>query len=162
MLKGGIRDLVLTRNLVRQELLKPMDITDSITDLKQRNRIFGEPPTLDQFLEPTEEHEIGQSLRFEGGDTAIAAAVTQEIAEKNSEVIEVDSDNEDEDTEPEISRKEALELCSRLEGACLQLGDARSAVSLTLISQLRLFRAHIRREELLHGRQTTLDTFFTS
>ncbi|KIK78833.1 hypothetical protein PAXRUDRAFT_162951, partial [Paxillus rubicundulus Ve08.2h10] len=51
-------------------------VSDSISQLKGRNCIFGEPPTLDQFLEPFEEQEIGDSLEFEGGDNAIVDAVS--------------------------------------------------------------------------------------
>jgi hypothetical protein len=49
--------------------------------LKARNRIFGELPSLDEFLEPVEEQKVGDSLAFEGGDKAIVAAVKREMAE---------------------------------------------------------------------------------
>jgi hypothetical protein len=62
--------------------------------LKTRNRIFGEPPSADEFLEPAEEQQVGES--FEGGDEAIIAVVRQEMAEKAGHVIEVDSEEEDE------------------------------------------------------------------
>ncbi|OJA17091.1 hypothetical protein AZE42_08991 [Rhizopogon vesiculosus] len=51
-----------------------------LQDLRYRNTIFGEPPSLDEFLEPAEEQEVGDSLEFEGGDKAIAAAVKQELS----------------------------------------------------------------------------------
>ncbi|KAG1729323.1 uncharacterized protein EDB91DRAFT_1159667 [Suillus paluster] len=139
------------------------EITTSLQDLKTRNRIFGEPPSLDEFLEPVEEQEVVDSLAFEGGDKAIVAAVKREIAEKVGEVIEVESD-EDEDTqaEPEFSRAETLGLCQQLEGACLQFGNADPTLPLELLKQIRLFRAHLRRDELLHGTQTTIDSYFIS
>ncbi|KAG1734392.1 uncharacterized protein EDB91DRAFT_1296928 [Suillus paluster] len=116
------------------------EITTSLQDLKTRNRIFGEPPSLDEFLKPVEEQEVGDSLAFEGGDKAIVAAVKQEIAEKVNKVIEVESD-EDEDTqaEPEFSHAETLGLCQWLEGACLQFGNADPTLPLELLKQIRLF-----------------------
>ncbi|KAH0836315.1 hypothetical protein J3R83DRAFT_7864 [Lanmaoa asiatica] len=114
-----------------RETSKPSN-RNSRTGLKRRNLIFGEPLTLDEFLEPAEEQEVGRSFQFEGGDEAIVAAVRQEMAEKQGQVIEVDSDDEDEDMEPEpeMSRAEILALCQKLESACLQLGDATPSVSL--------------------------------
>jgi hypothetical protein len=133
------------------------EVAASIQDLKTRNRIFGEPPSMDEFLEPAEEQQVGES--FEGGDEAIIAVVRQEMAEKAGQVIEVDSEEED-DPQPEVSRMEMLALCQRLEGSCLQFGNADSTVPLDLVKQIRLFRAHLRREELLHGTQTTIDSYF--
>ncbi|KAJ8589440.1 hypothetical protein M405DRAFT_862157 [Rhizopogon salebrosus TDB-379] len=88
------------------------EVTTSLQDLKARNRIFGELPSLDEFLEPVEEQKFGDSLAFEGGDKAIVAAVKREMAEKVDEVIEVESaEDEDSQAEPEVSRAEALGLC---------------------------------------------------
>jgi hypothetical protein len=87
----------------------------------------------------------------------------QEMAEKVGEVIEVESDaDEDSQAEPEVSRVEALGLCQRLEGACLRFGNADPTLPLELLKQIRLFRAHLRRDELLHGTQTTIDSYFIS
>jgi hypothetical protein len=56
------------------------EVSKSISELKGRHRIIGEPATLDQFLEPSEEEEIGDSLssEFEGleGDSTIVAVVS--------------------------------------------------------------------------------------
>ena len=47
------------------------------------------------------------------------------MAEKVGEVIEVESDeDEDSQAEPEVSRAEALGLCQRLEGVYLQFVNA--------------------------------------
>jgi hypothetical protein len=135
------------------------EVATSLKDLKSRNRIFGEPPSLNDFLEPAEEQEVGDSLEFEGGDKDIVAAVKQELAERVGEVIEIESD-EEEDPEPEVSRAETLALCQRLEGACLQFGNADSPLPLELLKQIRLFRAQLRRDEQLHGKQTTIDAYF--
>jgi hypothetical protein len=63
-----------------------------------RNRIFGEPPSVDEFLEPAEEQQVGEF--FESGDEAIIAVVRQEMAEKAGQVIGVDSEEEDESRPP--------------------------------------------------------------
>ena len=85
------------------------------------------------------------------------------MAKKVGEVIEVESDkDEDTQAEPELSRTETLGLCQWLEGACLQFGNADPTLPLELLKQIRLFRAHLRRDELLHGMQTTIDSYFIS
>jgi hypothetical protein len=45
--------------------------------LKTRDHIFGELPSVDEFLEPAEGQQVGES--FEGGDEAIIAVVRQEM-----------------------------------------------------------------------------------
>lgn len=88
------------------------EVSSYLTELKSRNRIFGEPMALDNFLEPAEEAEVPDPLDFSGGDEAIVAQVHQEIAEGNGEVIEVESEDECE-AEQEISATETLALCKR-------------------------------------------------
>ena len=135
------------------------EVATSIQDLKTRNRIFGEPPSVDEFLEPAKEQQVGES--FEGGDEAIIAVVKQEMAEKAGQVIEVESESDEEDDpQPEVSRAEMLGLCQRLEGGCLQFGNADSTVPRDFMKQIRLFQAHLRCEELLHRMQTTIDSYF--
>ncbi|OJA17654.1 hypothetical protein AZE42_13626 [Rhizopogon vesiculosus] len=106
---------------------------------------------------PAEEQQPGES--FENGDEAIATVVKQEMAEKAGQVIEVESDEEG-DPQPEVSRAEMFALCQRLEGVCLQFGNADSTVPLDFMKQSRLFRAYLQREELLHGTQTIIDSYF--
>lgn len=79
-------------------------------DLRAHKRIFGEPLSLDECLEQAEEQEVRETLEFEGGDNAIIAAVNREMAEKVGEVIEVESD-EDEDAEPVVSYTVTECLC---------------------------------------------------
>ncbi|KAG2062604.1 hypothetical protein BDR04DRAFT_1123830 [Suillus decipiens] len=52
-------------------------------------------PTLEELLDPAEEREIGEGPAFEGGDKAIADEVRHEIAVARSEIIEIDSDDDD-------------------------------------------------------------------
>ncbi|KAH0835531.1 hypothetical protein J3R83DRAFT_9224, partial [Lanmaoa asiatica] len=145
--------------------LSKMDVIQSISDLQARNRIFGTPPTLDEFLEPKEEAEkkkqrLGISVSADifdgpGGDKAIVAEVVQEVAEKNNEVIEIDDDDDDEISKPDISRTETINLCEKLMEACLQHGDSSSDLPLNLLTNLRHFHVCLRREKFLHARQTT-------
>ncbi|KAG2159188.1 uncharacterized protein EDB93DRAFT_1325221 [Suillus bovinus] len=48
------------------------DLMQSVNDLKAHNHIFGQLPTLEELLDPTEEREVGEYPAFEGGDKAIA------------------------------------------------------------------------------------------
>ncbi|KIK77606.1 hypothetical protein PAXRUDRAFT_166325, partial [Paxillus rubicundulus Ve08.2h10] len=91
------------------------------------------PPTLNQFLGPSEEDEIGNSMEFEGRDKAIVAAVSQEMAEKRGEVVEVELDDKDMEPAIEVSCAEVPNLCQQLENTCFQLGDANSSTSLDLV-----------------------------
>jgi len=77
----------------------------SVDNLKERNRIFGKLPTIDELLDPAEERDMGESPTFEGGDEEIADAVCREVAVSNDEVINVDSDdgNSDDDDDTPVS-----------------------------------------------------------
>ena len=77
----------------------------------------------------------------------------------NNEVIEIDSDDEDEPRKPDISHAETINLCEKLMEACLQHRDSSSDLPLNLLTHLRHFCVCLRQEELLHARQTTLDAF---
>ncbi|KAG0694591.1 hypothetical protein DFH29DRAFT_959498 [Suillus ampliporus] len=135
-------------------------LMQSVRELQARNRIFGTLPTTDELLDPAEERDKGEFSAFEGGDSSIADTVRHEIAVANGEVIEVDSDEDDDDeVDPSITRKDILDLCQQLEVGCMQYGDPQ--FSLDLSSQLRKFRANLRREELLNARQTSLERFFS-
>ncbi|KAH7929555.1 DDE-domain-containing protein [Leucogyrophana mollusca] len=136
------------------------DLMDSVENLKNRKRIIGQPPTVDEILAPVEEKEVGDSVhRFEGGDTAIVAEAQRQLAVERGEVIEVDSDDEDdEDKAPVLSHADLTRICEQLEVACISYGDSES--SLDLSRHLRRFRALIRHDELMNARQTTLNSFW--
>ena len=40
------------------------EVTASVTNLKARNRIFGEPLSLDEFLQPAKEREVERFPRI--------------------------------------------------------------------------------------------------
>ena len=93
----GLKIRIPARPVVPQLDALEKDVTQSISDLQAHKHIFGTPPTLDEFLEPKEEAETRDSAAADivngpGGDQAIVAEVVQETAEKNNEVIEIDSD----------------------------------------------------------------------
>jgi hypothetical protein len=46
------------------------------------------------------------------------------------------------------------------EAGSLQFGNADSTVPLDFVKQSRLLRAYLRRDELLHRTQTTIDSYF--
>jgi hypothetical protein len=96
---------------------------------------------MDKFLKPAEEQEVGDCV-FEGGDKEIVAAVGWEMAGKWGEVIEVESD-EEEDIEPEISHAKTLALYQQLERACLQFGNANLTLLFELLKQIHLFHAEL-------------------
>ncbi|KAJ6586675.1 hypothetical protein B0H10DRAFT_1961637 [Mycena sp. CBHHK59/15] len=85
----------------------------------------------------------------------IVAYVRHEEAVARGEVIEVDdSDEEEEDESQDIGTAEVLKLCQTLEKVCLSKGDPEQSMELT--RALRIFRGHVKREELLNSRQMTL------
>ncbi|KAF9230295.1 hypothetical protein BU15DRAFT_69315 [Melanogaster broomeanus] len=95
-----------------------MTLMTSITALQQRNRVFGEPLSLEEILDPAEEREISSSGSSTGvaTDKAIAALVRWETVAAHGDVIEVDSDSDDdEDPGPTslASHEKVVELCYR-------------------------------------------------
>ena len=72
------------------------DLMSSIKILKSRNRIFGSLATIEELISPPKEHENEdnpQSLN----DNEIVAQVHYEKAFKQGEIIEVESEEEEED-----------------------------------------------------------------
>jgi hypothetical protein len=123
-----------------------------VPELKERKCIIGTPPTLEEILNLPEELGIGEDMfTFEGGDAEIVATVQQQLAVERGEieVIEVDSDESDDDEDtPQASSAEVQALCVGHGG------------SLDLQRQLRQFRGTLRRDELLNTKQVQIDTFF--
>ncbi|KIJ47446.1 hypothetical protein M422DRAFT_248844, partial [Sphaerobolus stellatus SS14] len=84
-------------NPPQQLVALEQDLEKTVAELKKRNRITGSPLTLEEMLNPVLEREIGDSCyRFEGGDQEIVEQVKHEMAIQSGEVIEVDSDSEEE------------------------------------------------------------------
>ncbi|KAG2101876.1 uncharacterized protein F5147DRAFT_776530 [Suillus discolor] len=118
------------------------DLMQSVNNLKARNCIFGQLPTLDELLDPAEERDMGEFPAFEGGDKAIADEVHREVTIASGEVIETDSDDDndnDDSVAASITWTDLLDLCQQLKVGCMQYGNP--PFSLNLSSQLRIFRA---------------------
>ncbi|KAF9233486.1 hypothetical protein BU15DRAFT_66536 [Melanogaster broomeanus] len=71
------------------------DLTDSITNLKDKNRIFGTPLSINELLDPLEQQEnLDMDAEMFKDDVEIAEVRRRE-AVRNGDAIEVDSDDED-------------------------------------------------------------------
>ncbi|KAI6010392.1 hypothetical protein BKA83DRAFT_102881 [Pisolithus microcarpus] len=134
-------------------------VSSYLTEIKGHNHIFGKPMALNNFLEPAEEAEVPGPLDSGGGDEAIVAQVCWEIAERNGDVIEVESDDECK-PEQDISLTEALTLCKQLEPACLQFTDLDSQVTLDLLKHLQLFCGCLQQVVDRNARQMKISAFF--
>jgi hypothetical protein len=134
---------------------------DSIDNLVKQRRITGPPPTLEDLVDPIEEHEVGDSpYTFEGGDAEIVAEVLHEMAVAQGEVIELDDDDDGEDDEDkDLSHDEVINLCALLEKACIGYGD--NDISLELQHHLHRYRGQVQHEHLLNCTQSSLDSYFT-
>ena len=78
------------------------ELMESVGELVKRRWIIGSPPTLEDLVDPAEEHEIGDSpYRFEGGDAEIVAVVQHEMAVARGDVIELEDSEDDAEDEVE-------------------------------------------------------------
>jgi hypothetical protein len=138
-------------------------IVGSVQRLKDRNRIFGEVPTIDDIIDPVDEREdIEDSpYAFPSGETGIIEQVIHEEKVKRGEIIEIEDDEDDEDdAPPDTSRCETIALIAQLELLAVKFSGPKYN-STALNHSLRSFRAYLHREDLLHGKQTHIDSFFT-
>ncbi|KAF8122901.1 hypothetical protein EV363DRAFT_1181549 [Boletus edulis] len=136
------------------------DLEDSIMILKDKNRIFGNPLSVDELLDPLEEREdVDIAAEMFEDDVAIIAEVRRREAVRNEETMEVDSNDEDgesdDDSSQPITTAELITLAERLEAGYISRLGAES--SLELLHHLRAFRAELRRERLKNAKQTVLD-----
>ncbi|KAH0835461.1 hypothetical protein J3R83DRAFT_9097 [Lanmaoa asiatica] len=137
------------------------ELLESVKDLKDCNRIFGTPLTLDELLAPREEIEIGEERYQFDDEAAIVTEVQHQMAVERGDIVEIESD--DEDTQPRaapIPRCEILEMCEKLERICMSESDANTALELPRL--LRKFRGELRQQEQSSAKQTTLDGFWKS
>ena len=135
------------------------DVMKSVASLKQRNRIFGREPTVDKFVDPIEEREIGDSpYRYEGGDAEIVEEVQYEMAVERGDIIKVDSDEDSDEEDPSMTNAEVISLCGKLEAMCIAKGDPNT--SLVLMGSLHKLRGQLRHEELANTKQTDITDYF--
>ncbi|KAF9222121.1 DDE-domain-containing protein [Gyrodon lividus] len=128
-------------------------LMETVDTLKSCNCIFGTPPTLLELLDPPEEKEIRQGPLLEANqsDEAIMDAVHQEMAASKHDVIEVESDDEEDPADPPVTRANVM-LMSK------EYGDVEEVLALS--HHLHQFCAKLRRQEFLDAKQTLLDSFF--
>ncbi|KAG2359277.1 hypothetical protein BDR07DRAFT_1488389 [Suillus spraguei] len=133
----------------------------SIEELTTRRRIIGTPLSVDEILDPQEEKNIGEvTVYVYEDDDAIVAEIRRRQGIRSGELVEVESDDEDEDDQPKVCVAELIPLCEKLEVACIARAGADS--SLDLIHKLRAFRATPRREQLQNAKQATLDQLWNT
>ncbi|KAG1865846.1 hypothetical protein DFJ58DRAFT_724240 [Suillus subalutaceus] len=90
----------------------------SIEELTTRRQIIGTPLSVDEILDPQEEKNIGEVTVYEDDD-AIVAEIRRRQGIRSGELVEVESDDEDEDDQPKVCVAELIPLCEKLEVACI-------------------------------------------
>ena len=118
-------------------------------------------PTLEDLVNPIEEHEVGDlPYRIEGGDAEIVAEVQHEMAVTQGEIIELDDEDDDKDDDNSnfLPHQEVMKLCALLEKTCIGYGDLDT--SLKLPCHLHRCRAQLQHDNLLNCTQS-LDRYFT-
>lgn len=135
-----------------------------MNQLQRRERIQGTALTLEELLNPVEEHEVGAPERqqYPATDAEIIEEVHRQMDESHS--IESDDENND-DSEPaaiKISVNDGMDLCERMEMLSMTHSNAAGVDFLLLQRQLRSMRAHLRQISLAEQKQSTLDSFFPS
>ena len=135
------------------------DLMASVEELQKRKRIFGEPPTMEDLIQPPEERD-GDVEEIEACDEVeIVAEIKRRISIESGEIIEVESDSDadaEDDPFPDIALADAIAMCEKLEKACITLGYADGDMGLTLPQELRHFRGYLRQRESRNAKQITL------
>ena len=94
-------------------------------------------------------------------DMAIIAEVRRWEAVRKGDIIEVDSDNDDDgDSAPAVTTVELMELCQTLEAGYISWAGADA--SLDFLRHVRAFRAQLRYEDTKNAVQTTLHRYMKS
>ncbi|KAG2365394.1 hypothetical protein BDR07DRAFT_1607528 [Suillus spraguei] len=94
------------------------ELMKSIEELTTQRQIIGAPLTVDEILDPQEEKNVGEVTAYED-DNAIVAEIQHWQAIRSGELVEVESDDEDEDDLPKVCAIELILLCEKLEAACI-------------------------------------------
>ena len=98
-------------------------------------------PTIEELINPSEERENEdnpQCLTDEG----IVAQVRHEKALEQGDIVEIESEDEEEDVLPQVTSTttKALEMCKMLNSFCLESGIGSA---MDLLRVLRRFRAEV-------------------
>ena len=111
--RSGIKIRIPARQLTSAE----DELMESVRQLKERNRIHGSLPSVNEVVEPPEERDLPEPV-LDGSIEAIADEVRREAAIANGEIIDVDDGENDDEVEAEavtLPRDELIELCKQLE-----------------------------------------------
>ena len=136
------------------------ELAECLHDLKQRKRIHGPVPTIDDLVDPEAERGITTlSVPDQIADEEIVAMV-QKRQTKDDQMDVEESDDSSDDGEDDLTetRQDVIQMCARLERLCIKYGN--SETSLSLPQQLLRFRGHLRAEAFRTAKQTQLEDFF--
>ena len=136
------------------------DLSKDISNIQECRRIFRDPPSLDELIQPPEEEQVEDPDVCPDNDEDFIASVDCDVAIEHGEIIEDESDSDKDDMRmPDRSNAEVMELCQMLEGACIdRLGEVDGAP--TVLRAIRRFRGHLQKAQIANARQTTLDHFW--
>ncbi|PPQ93410.1 hypothetical protein CVT25_004727 [Psilocybe cyanescens] len=137
---------------IEENLLK------SVETLKSRNRVFGPLPSIEDIVNSAEESQEAEDslFAFPGGDHEIIDQVVYEGQVNGGGICE-DEDSDDEeaqDPDAALTRRNVIELTERLERLTLRWGP-NAPLTLGLTRHLQDFRGFLHREESLNAKQTT-------
>jgi hypothetical protein len=141
------------------------DLLKCVAQLTKRNRIHGAPSTLEELVNPAEEQEIGERFREFKSDEDIVDTVRREEAISRGEIVEVESESDDEDDpghqddDADMGITEMIALCQRLEKASLKGGTSNS-LSYNVSQVLRRFRVELSRVQMQNAKQVTLTSMW--
>lgn len=90
---------------------------------------------------------------------AIAEEVCHEIAVENGEVIQVESDEED-DPPASLSCSELISLCAKIQSSCLHYGDPNLAFG--LLETIGRYHTQLNREEMRKAKQTSIEDYLVA
>ena len=104
------------------------------------------------MLDPPEEREDGDSDQYDGHTDvmmAIVEEVRNEMSIEKGEIIEVQSDDEDNGLQANklLSRTSLISLCTEIQASCLQYGDPQLAFELS--ENIHRYRVQLCREETI-------------
>jgi hypothetical protein len=128
------------------------ELMTQVSALKERNRLHGDLPTLDDILAPEGENEMEEEVSVLT-DAELVDRVRQELAEPVVEEVEV----EEVEVEKGPTRAEMLAAARVLEAYVI---GTNTQVSLSLSQHLLRWRAEMARSELRTATQTNISAFF--
>lgn len=136
------------------------DLHMKIKQLAER-KLIRNALTIDEFLDPAEERQIGEGVHELQTDEQIVAAVRAEAAIQaagpaGAAAAESDEDSDDDDPAAHLPLETIIKLCDQLEAACVSRGVDNV---LALRTELLKVKRELRQTQLHTAKQLTIDTF---